>query len=72
MPRCKSTTVKKNGHIHNGKQKYECLNCRRQFIEDPEKKIIDDDTREKIRRSLLERVSLEGGAVFLMSVCLGC
>jgi len=59
-PNCQSRTVRKNGSIHSGKQKYECLFCRKQFVEDPQNKIIPDDTKERIRRSLLERVSLEG------------
>lgn len=59
-PHCHSTTVRKNGSIHSGKQKYECLSCHKQFVEDPQNKIIPDDTKERIRRSLLERVSLEG------------
>jgi transposase-like protein len=59
-PTCQSRTIKKNGSIHNGKQKYECLSCKRQFIENPQNKLIPEETRERIRRSLLERVSLEG------------
>ncbi len=59
-PQCKSATVKKNGTIHNGKQKYECLACHKQFVANPEHKQIPEDTRERIRRTLLERVSLEG------------
>jgi len=52
--------IKKNGTIHNGKQKYECLSCHRQFVENPENKVVSDDTKERIQRALLERVSLEG------------
>ncbi len=59
-PQCKATAIKKNGSIHNGKQKYECLACRRQFVENPQYKRIPAETKERIRRSLLERVSLEG------------
>jgi hypothetical protein len=59
-PHCHSSTVRKNGSIHSGKQKYECLVCHKQFVEDPQNKIIPADTKERIRRSLLERVSLEG------------
>jgi insertion element IS1 protein InsB len=33
-PRCASLHVKKNGTTANGKQKYRCLDCRRQFITD--------------------------------------
>ena len=57
-PHCHSNTVRKNGSIHSGKQKYECLSCRKQFVENPQNKIISDDTKERIKRSLLERVSL--------------
>jgi len=59
-PKCQSITVRKNGFIHSGKQKYECLSCRKQFVENPQNKIISEDVKERIRRSLLERVSLEG------------
>lgn len=57
---CHSSAVRKNGSIHSGKQKYECLCCRKQFVENPQNKLISDDTKERIRRSLLERISLEG------------
>ena len=59
-PNCSSTTIKKNGHIHNGKQNHQCLNCGRQFVIDPQNKIINDERRSLIRQALLERVSLEG------------
>ena len=59
-PNCCSHTVRKNGSIHTGKQKYQCVSCNKQFVENPQNKIIPEDTKERIRRSLLERVSLEG------------
>lgn len=59
-PDCKSTTIKKNGHIHNGKQNHQCLSCGRQFVLNPQNKIIGEEKRYFIRQSLLERVSLEG------------
>lgn len=59
-PNCNSQAIRKNGSIHTGKQKYECLLCKRQFVENPENKIIPAETKERIRKSLLERVSLEG------------
>ena len=59
-PTCHSTTIKKNGHIHNGKQNHQCLSCGRQFVINPEKKSISEEERAKIRQALLERVSLEG------------
>ena len=59
-PHCQSLTARKNGSTHNGKQKYQCLVCDKQFVEIAENKVIPDHTKERIRRSLLERVSLEG------------
>ncbi len=59
-PACTSTTIKKNGHIHNGKQNHQCLSCGRQFVIDPQNKIISEERRGLIRQALLERVSLEG------------
>jgi len=59
-PACSSTTIKKNGHIHNGKQNHQCLSCGRQFVIDPQNKIISEEKRSLIRQALLERVSLEG------------
>jgi transposase-like protein len=50
----------KNGHIHNGKKRFKCHDCGRQFIEQPTKKVIDSATRELIDRFLLERISLAG------------
>jgi DNA-directed RNA polymerase subunit RPC12/RpoP len=59
-PSCSSVLIKKNGHIHNGKQNYRCLKCSRQFVLEPTQKIIDEKTKDLIRRVLLERISLEG------------
>ena len=59
-PSCSSNLIKKNGHIHNGKQNYRCLSCSRQFVEQSCQKLIDDSTKNLIKKTLLERVSLEG------------
>lgn len=59
-PICASTKTVKNGRIHNGKQRFRCHDCGRQFVEQPSKKIIDSATRELIDRLLLERISLAG------------
>ena len=59
-PSCSYTLVKKNGRLRNGKQGYRCLKCDRKFVLDPIQKRIDDTTRSVIRKTLLERVSLEG------------
>jgi insertion element IS1 protein InsB len=39
-PSCGSERTIKNGTIHNGKQKYECKQCSRQFVDNPQNKII--------------------------------
>ena len=59
-PSCHSSSIKKNGHIHSGKQNHRCLYCGRQFVLNPQNKIIDEKTRDLVRQALLERVSLEG------------
>lgn len=59
-PSCASSHTVKNGHIHNGKQRFKCHECGRQFVEHPSKKVIDQATRELIDRLLLERISLAG------------
>jgi transposase-like protein len=59
-PACSSNKTVKNGHIHNGKQRFKCHDCGRQFIEQPQKKSIEQPTKELIDRLLLERISLAG------------
>ena len=59
-PMCKSSSIKKNGHIHNGKQNHYCKVCGRQFVENPEQKLISVSEREKIRELLLERIPPRG------------
>ncbi len=59
-PRCGSEHVIKNGHIHMGKPKFACKDCRRQFVENPVWKPISDETKALIDNLLLERVSLAG------------
>jgi transposase-like protein len=59
-PICASSPTVKNGRIHNGKQRFKCQDCGRQFVEHPTKKVIDLATRSLIDRLLLERISLAG------------
>lgn len=58
--RCESKAVVKNGHIHNGKQRYKCKGCGRQFGYGATKKIISEETKRRIDKLLFERVSLAG------------
>jgi transposase-like protein len=59
-PNCGSQHTVKNGSIHNQKPKYQCQNCKRQFIENPTNKVISKDTIELIDRLLLEKIPLAG------------
>ena len=57
-PQCGSPQIKRNGHTHYGKQNHQCLECGRQFVADSQ--LINEQTRELIKRLLLERLSLSG------------
>ena len=59
-PRCQSEQIVKNGTAHNGKPKYVCKDCQRQFVENPESRRISDETTALIDKLLLERLSLAG------------
>jgi transposase-like protein len=39
-PSCGSEKIVKNGKIDNGKQNHKCRDCRRQFGQEPQNKII--------------------------------
>ena len=45
-PRCNSNKYSKNGHKH-GKQRYICKDCRRQFVETPNRPGYSDEVKEK-------------------------
>ena len=59
-PKCASSKTVKNGHIQNGKQRFLCHECGRQFVEKPAQKLISQATRDLIDRLLLERISMAG------------
>ncbi|MGE0083538.1 MAG: IS1 family transposase [Desulfococcaceae bacterium] len=59
-PNCNSGNIKKNGHIHNGKQNYRCKDCFRQFVNNPEKKTVSDFEKNIILKLLIERIPLRG------------
>jgi Transposase and inactivated derivatives, IS1 family len=59
-PKCESINLKRNGHIHNGKQNYQCKECGRQFVLAPKNKFISEEIKEYIKKLLLERISLRG------------
>ena len=57
-PNCGSNDIMKNGTTHRGKQNYQCRDCGRQFVENPQQKPIETQTIELIERLLLERIPL--------------
>lgn len=59
-PQCASKGVVKNGHIHNGKQRYRCKSCGRQFVYGATNKRINDETKQQVDKLLLEKLSLAG------------
>jgi IS1 family transposase len=52
--------VVKNGFNATGKQMYRCNECGRQFVLDPAKSPIPDETKALTDKLLLERISLAG------------
>jgi len=50
----------KNGRTRHGKQNYKCRECGRQFVEDPQWRLISDETKGIVERLLLEKISLAG------------
>jgi transposase-like protein len=59
-PQCASEQIIKNGRIHNGKPKYKCKRCGRQFVEEPQWRPVPDETKGQIQKLLCERISLAG------------
>ncbi|OQW94946.1 MAG: hypothetical protein BWK79_04105 [Beggiatoa sp. IS2] len=57
-PDCGGSEIVKNGSLGNGKPKYKCKSCGRQFVENPQKGPISEETKELIDKLLLERLSL--------------
>ncbi|WP_442946626.1 IS1/IS1595 family N-terminal zinc-binding domain-containing protein [Nostoc sp. 'Lobaria pulmonaria (5183) cyanobiont'] len=55
-PNYSSQHTVKNSSIHNQKPKYQCQNCKRQFVQNPTNKVISKDTIELIYRLLLEKI----------------
>lgn len=57
-PTCGSHDISKNGTTRRGKQNYKCRDCNRQFVEDPQWKPKDKDTRSLVDLLLLEKIPL--------------
>jgi len=59
-PACNSENTIRNGSIHNGKPKFRCKQCGKQFVEHPENRIISQEIRKLVDRLLLEKIPLAG------------
>lgn len=59
-PRRSSGQVVKNGRIQNGKQNHRCKTCGRQFVQNPQSKVISRETKKLINKLLLEKLPLAG------------
>jgi len=57
---CDSQNIIKNGSTHNGKPKFMCKDCGRQFVENPTKKIISQGTWDLVDKLLLEKIPIAG------------
>ena len=57
-PKCQSLYIIKYGHTHYGKPRFLCKSCGRQFVENPTRQPIAQDTRNLIDKLLLERLAL--------------
>jgi transposase-like protein len=60
-PVCQSVASVKNGHIHNGKQRYLCRGCGDQFVErQQDQQKVSAEKKALINLLLLERLSMAG------------
>jgi len=59
-PACHSKQTTKNGFIHNGKQKYVCKDCGRQFVENPQNKRISQQQWGMVDKLRLEKIPIAG------------
>ena len=59
-PSCQSDSVSRNGRTRHQKQNYKCRDCGRQFVSDPQWRMISEETKGIIDRLLLEKLSLAG------------
>ena len=59
-PRCHGRQVVKNGVTYLGKQNFKCRKCGRQFVENPQQKLISAEMWKQVDKLLLEKISLAG------------
>ena len=59
-PNCCSNHSVKNGSLGNGKPKFKCNACGRQFVENPKKQPISDSIKNSSINSYLKKIPLAG------------
>ena len=59
-PSCGSQHIVKNGRTHSGKSNHKCKACGRQFVDNPQQKLISQETKDLIDKLLLEKIPLAG------------
>lgn len=59
-PTCGSNDILQNGTTRRGKQNHKGRDCGRQFVENPQWKLIDPDRKATLERLLLEKTPLAG------------
>ena len=59
-PNCKATHIVKYGKTRSGTQNYKCRECGRQFVEQPQKKYLSQETWAQIDKLLKEKLPLSG------------
>lgn len=59
-PSCHAEEVVKNGRTRHGQQNYKCRNCQRQFVEDPQWRMMSEENKQIVDRLLLEKLALAG------------
>jgi transposase-like protein len=59
-PHCQSDQLKRNGHTHDGRQRYRCLDCGRQHREHPRERGYNETDKQRILNAYQERSSARG------------
>ncbi len=58
--RCEPQEIIRNGKIHNGKPRYKCKSCGRQFRENPQNRRVSEETKKIIANCWRKKVSWRG------------
>jgi transposase-like protein len=58
-PTCQSSQIRKNGH-HRGKQRYQCKNCDRQFLESYSAKGYSDEVKRQCLKMYVNGMGFRG------------